>query len=118
VTVTVKLNQPGSRAEQALIDLGMPPGFSVMAEDLTALVEKFKDVPKDYAFPVISRFEQTGRQILVYSNNLSSDHALTFSYRMQAKYPLSVQSPSSRAYDYYNPGVSGEQGPQMLVVKP
>ena len=78
----------------------------------------FKDVPKDYAFPIISRFEQTGRQILVYANNLSSEHELTFTYRMQARFPLSVQSPASSAYDYYNPGISGEQGPQALVVKP
>ncbi len=116
VTVTVKLNEPGARAGQALIDLGVPPGFAVVSDDLTALVEEYKDVPADYAFPIISRFEQTGRQILVYANNLTSDSPLTFTYHLQARFPLRVQSPASSAYDYYNPGINGEDAPQQLIV--
>jgi hypothetical protein len=116
VNVSVSMNQSG-RAEWALIDLGVPPGFSVQAEDLNILVNKFKDVPKDYPNPTIQRYELTGRQILVYIGNLSQGKPLQFSYRLRALYPLVAQSPASSAYDYYNPNVNGESVPQLLKVK-
>jgi len=116
VTVNVTMNQPGGHAESALIDLGLPPGFSVLSEDLAALVASFDDLPEDYPNPIVERYELTGRQILVYVSNLSFEHPLEFSYRLRAKFPLAVQSPASNAYDYYNPDVAGEMVPQMLVV--
>lgn len=118
VNVTVSLNQPGGKAESALIDLGLPPGFTVMSEDLDALVTRFNDVPGDYDFPAIQRYELTGRQILVYITNLSEGKPLQFSYRLLAKFPLRAQTPASNAYDYYNPDVNGLDNPQMLVVTP
>jgi uncharacterized protein YfaS (alpha-2-macroglobulin family) len=116
VKVEVTLNKPG-RAEWALIDLGIPPGFSVRTEDLAALVTRYEDVPEDYEFPTIERFEMTGRQVLVYIGGLSFEHPLSFSYRLQAKFPLVAQTPASTAYDYYNPDVSGVQEPVVLVVE-
>ena len=50
VKVTVSLNQAGGTAESALIDLGLPPGFNVQAEDLAALVARYDDTPPDYEF--------------------------------------------------------------------
>ncbi len=116
VNVTVSLRQ--GQAESALIDLGVPPGFAVLSEDLAALVTRFDDMPADYAFPTIERYELTGRQILVYVSNLSAGNPLSFSYRLRAKYPLTAQTPASNAYDYYNPDISGESQPQLLVVRP
>jgi uncharacterized protein YfaS (alpha-2-macroglobulin family) len=115
VDVEVKLNEPGL-AEWVLIDLGIPPGFQVKSEDLNALVSRFEDVPEDYALPTIERYELTGRQILIYIGNLSYEHPLSFSYRLQAKFPLVAQTPASNAYDYYNPDVNGEQVPVTIVV--
>jgi hypothetical protein len=115
VDVTATLNKAG-RAEWVLVDLGIPPGFQVKTEDLNALVARFKDVPEDYAYPTIERYELTGRQILVYVGNLSHEHPLEFSYRLQAKFPLVAQTPASNAYDYYNPDVNGEQVPIEIVV--
>jgi hypothetical protein len=118
VKVTVALNEEGGQAESALVDLGLPPGFSVQSEDLAALVAHFDDVPEDYAFPTIQRYELTGRQILVYISNLSYGNPLEFTYRLRAKFPLTAQTPASNAYDYYNPDINGEQVPQTLVVNP
>jgi hypothetical protein len=115
--VKVSLDQEG-QAQQALIDLGVPPGFSVLAEDLEALVDRFNETAPDQGFPTIERFELTGRQILVYVRNLSFGKPLAFSYRLQARFPLAAQTPPSSAYDYYNPEVSGEAAPLMLVVTP
>ena len=95
----------------------MPPGFTVLSEDLSALVAKYKDLPKGSTLPILSRYELTGRQILVYTNNLQAGVPLTFSYRLQARFPLSAQTPASAAYDYYNPAVSGEKAPQRIQVQ-
>ncbi len=115
VDVKVALNQAGT-AEWAIIDLGIPPGFSILTEDLNALVRKYEDTPEDYAFPVIERYELTGRQAIVYISSLSYGSPMEFSYRLQARYPLTVQAPASNAYDYYNPDVNGEQSPLVLTV--
>ncbi len=118
VKVTVSLNQEGARAESALIDLGLPPGFTVQDEDLAALVAHYNDTPEDYEFARIERYELTGRQVLVYLTNLSAGKPLEFSFGLKARFPLRVQTPASTAYDYYNPDVQGELPPQTLVVNP
>jgi uncharacterized protein YfaS (alpha-2-macroglobulin family) len=118
VMVIVTLNQVDGKAESALIDLGLPPGFTVLTEDLQALIAHFNDVPQDYPAPTIERYELTGRQILIYIRNLSYGNPLKFSYRLRAKFPLVAQTPASNAYDYYNPEVAGEAVPQTLVVRP
>jgi uncharacterized protein YfaS (alpha-2-macroglobulin family) len=114
VDVTVTLHE--GQAESALIDLGIPPGFSVVAEDLQSLVIRDNDQPKDYPGATIQRFEMTGRQVLVYIENLAQGQPLQFQYRLQARFPLVAQAPASQVYDYYNPEVSGESLPQILVV--
>jgi uncharacterized protein YfaS (alpha-2-macroglobulin family) len=115
VQVTVNLNSEGS-ADSALIDLGIPPGFSVETSDLSALVAQFDDIPEDYGFATIERYELTGRQIIIYVSNLNNKAPLEFSYRLRAKYPLVAQTPASNAYDYYNPDISGLSTPQTLTV--
>ena len=115
VTVSARLLQPGSQAQSALIDLGLPPGFSVRSEDLQALVAEGQGAPT--GGPRIERYELTGRQILIYVSNLNAETPLQFSYRLVARYPLAVQTPASSVYDYYNPQISAEVGPQLLVVR-
>jgi hypothetical protein len=114
-TVTVQLNTPGT-AEQALIDLGVPPGFAVQAADLDALVAGQGQAGS--ADPIVARYELTGRQVLVYVRNLPAGQPLIFHYRLQARFPLVAQTPASHAYDYYNPAVTGQDSPQQLVVQP
>ncbi len=118
VNVKISLNQPGGKVESALIDLGLPPGFTVEAEDLQALVTYYNDTPADYAFAKVERYELTGRQIILYLTNLSEGKPLEFNFRLRARFPLRVQTPASSAYDYYNPEVQGELPPQTLTVKP
>ncbi len=116
VNVDVRLNDSNARVDSALIDLGVPPGFAVQSEDLDRLVAHYRDLPADYAGARIERYELTGRQVIVYVTNLSGKEALEFSYRLKAKYPLSVQTPASTAYDYYNPDHVGEVPPLVLTV--
>ncbi len=107
VDVDVTLNQEGV-VRMGLIDLGVPPGFSVMEEDLSLLVEK----------EMISRYELTGRQIIIYLENFSSEKPLRFSYRLLARFPLRAQTPPTVAYDYYNPSQVSVQAPLEVTVEP
>ncbi|MCU0522886.1 MAG: hypothetical protein MUF84_19640, partial [Anaerolineae bacterium] len=116
VDVTVKMNEPSGSAEQTIIDLGLPPGFTVETEDLDRLVARFTDVPEDYAYAQVKRYELTGRQIILYVRNLSGAQPLSFSYRLRAKFPLVAQTPASVAYDYYNPSTAAEVAPTTLTV--
>jgi hypothetical protein len=105
VDVGVKLNKPGV-VKMALIDLGIPPGFSVLTEDLSRLVEQ----------GIIARYELTGRQIIIYLEDFSSEIALAFSYRMRARFPMRAQTPPSSAYDYYNPEDQTVRAPLEVLV--
>jgi uncharacterized protein YfaS (alpha-2-macroglobulin family) len=116
VSVHVELTQGAAR--QAIVDLGIPPGFEVLSEDLADLVARHSDLPADYAGPKFSRFDVTGRQIICYLEGLKAGEALDFSYRIRARYPIKAQTPASLAYDYYNPGVSAVSAPAAIVVTP
>jgi hypothetical protein len=105
VDVSVRLNKEGV-VKMALIDLGVPPGFSVLTEDLSRLVEQ----------GVISRYELTGRQIIVYLEDFSSEAVLRFSYRLRARFPMRAQTPASSAYDYYNPTDTSVRAPLEMTV--
>ncbi len=105
VDVSVRLNEEGV-VKMALIDLGVPPGFTVLAEDLSRLVEQ----------RVIARYELTGRQIIIYLEDFSSETDLRFSYRLRARFPMRAQTPPSSAYDYYNPGDLTTRAPLEMTV--
>ena len=109
VDVQVRLNREGV-VKMVLIDLGVPPGFTVVAEDLSRLVEG------GVAEERIARYELTGRQIIVYLEDFSSATPLAFSFRMRARFPMRAQTPPSSAYDYYNPTDGTVKAPLQVVV--
>jgi hypothetical protein len=106
VTVDVEARLRAGVVKMALIDLGVPPGFDVLTEDLSRLVEQ----------GVIARYELTGRQVIVYVENLSSEAPLRFSTRLRARFPLRAQTPPSSAYDYYNPETIMVREPLEMTV--
>jgi uncharacterized protein YfaS (alpha-2-macroglobulin family) len=106
VTAEVELLAPGV-AGTLLVDLGLPPGFRPLTEDLDGLV----------AQGLIARYELTGRQILVYMTNVPSGQVHRLPYRLQARFPIRAQTPSSQAYDYYTPEKQDTATPQRIVVE-
>ncbi len=106
VDVEARLTRSGV-VRMALIDLGVPPGFDVLTEDLRRLVEQ----------GFISRYELTGRQVIVYVEDLSSEAPLRFSVRLRARFPLRAQTPPSSAYDYYNPETATVREPLDVTVR-
>ncbi len=105
VTATVRLRE--GKARMTIIDLGVPPGFTVMSEDLDAAVKA----------KTIARYELTGRQIIVYLEEFDAKKPVTLTYHLKAKFPLRAQTPSTTTYDYYNPSATATQAPQLLTVK-
>jgi uncharacterized protein YfaS (alpha-2-macroglobulin family) len=118
VAVDVSLSLLEGFAETVLLELGIPPGFTVEMEDLSSLVENYGRDPEEKFGPIVERFELTGQQILIYLSNLSVENPIEFSYRLKAIYPSMAKTPPSRAYDFYNPGVLGVSPPQLIIVNP
>ena len=57
------------------------------------------------------------RQIIVHLNEMTQQKPIAFKYRLQAKYPLKAQTPSSATYDYYNLSVETTQALVKIVVE-
>lgn len=106
VQVTVTNHRPAA-AQMVIVDLGIPPGFDVQAAGLDQLV-------KD---GTIEKYELTGRQIIVYFEEIAGNGVVEFAYELRARFPLRAQSPSSRVYQYYNPEIEGTASPQALLVE-
>jgi len=113
VSVQVALEVPDLVANMMLVDLGLPPGFEVLAGDLNRLVEE--GLHKEGGVR-LSRFDLTGRQIILYLEDLAYGEPFAFSFRLRARYPVKARSPASVAYDYYNPEVRAVARPQAVTV--
>ncbi|MEQ8224055.1 MAG: alpha-2-macroglobulin family protein, partial [Candidatus Eremiobacterota bacterium] len=87
------VNNADEDLNMAIVDLGIPPGFTVETDELQKLVES----------KIIQKYSLTGRQVIIYLEKISAEKPLVFNYRLRAKYPLKVQVPPSRVYEYYNP---------------
>ncbi|MEI6914608.1 MAG: alpha-2-macroglobulin family protein, partial [Armatimonadota bacterium] len=105
-TVTAAYNGNGT-ANMVIVDLGTPPGFDVLAEDLEALV----------ADKTFQKYSLTGRQTIIYIEKIEKGKPLSFKYRMKAKFPIKAKTPKSVVYQYYNPDVRDTAAPVDIVVR-
>jgi len=106
--VRLSLNQPGT-AQWVLVELGLPPGFDIVTEDLEALVAQSAGLKTH-----IKRYEVAGRALRLYLENLSG--SVRFNFRLRARLVVRAQTGAVTAYDYYNPTVRDVQPPTMVVV--
>ncbi|MCK4233117.1 type II secretion system protein GspG [candidate division WOR-3 bacterium] len=103
--VVVRNNIPES-ANMVIIDLGIPPGFSVESADLQELVGK-----------KIKKYNLTARQVILYVERIDYNKPLKLSYRVKAKFPIKAKTPTSKVYKYYEPEVETFAEPVDIVVK-
>lgn len=103
--VTVTNNTP-AKLGMVVVDLGIPPGFTVDAGDFAELVGSEK----------IDRFNLTGRQAIIYLETVGGRQKLEFSYTLRARYPLKAQAPKSTVYEYYNPENRSDAKPVGIEV--
>jgi 5-hydroxyisourate hydrolase-like protein (transthyretin family) len=107
--VRFEIEAPGEPAEAGmlLVDVGVPPGFDPLTEDLEALVNE----------GMIDRYELTERQILFYLSDVPSGEPHRLDYRLRARFPVEAQAPASQAYDYYTPAQRDLNPPQRFKVR-
>jgi hypothetical protein len=104
---TARVKHNGEQvARLAMLELGLPPGFSVDSGELAALVEAKK----------IDRYSVTGRQIILYLGDFKPGQEQSFSYTLTPKYPIKAKTPVSVAYEYYTPSNRGSANPVEITV--
>jgi len=65
---------------------------------------------------VISRWERTPHQIVVYLANMKQNEQVVIRYRLEALYPLDATSGAARIYKYYEPEVERTTRTTRLTV--
>ena len=110
-TVTVHSNL-NKTANMVMVDLGIPPGFDLLSEDLQSFQEKTATAQSGR----LEKFSLTATQAILYFNALSPGQTVTMSLRLRAKYPIHARTFASRAYEYYDPAVNSTARPVQLEV--
>ncbi|MEO8367714.1 MAG: MG2 domain-containing protein [Candidatus Solibacter sp.] len=110
-TATVK-NNLGKVANMVMVDLGIPPGFDLLSEDLQAFQEKTARKKGGR----LEKFSLTATQAILYFDSVGAGETITLSYRLRAKYPMRAKTFQSRVYEYYNPEVKAVARPVQLEV--
>jgi len=104
-TVTVK-NLTDRGMKIVIVDVGIPPAFTVLADGLNRLVADKK----------IQKYSMTGRQIIFYLDKLAVRETLELTYELVARFPIKAKTPKSTVYQYYAPDQRADARTFELVV--
>ncbi len=108
VSVELAFNPPVSmEAGMTVLDVSVPTGFAPLRESIDGAMGK--EVR-------IKRYDIAGRKVIFYIENMLPGDKLSFSFQVQAMYPVRAKGVSSRAYSYYKPEISGETLSRDMVV--
>jgi uncharacterized protein YfaS (alpha-2-macroglobulin family) len=105
-------NNLDKTANMVMVDLGIPPGFDLLSEDLQAYQEKSVSLKSGH----LSKFSLTATQAILYFDSFASGDTVTIKFRLRAKYPIRARTFKSRVYEYYDPEVSSVARPVQLEV--
>jgi len=108
---TVKNNLPTS-ANMVMVDLGIPPGFDLLTEDLQTYQEQSTSCKSGR----LEKFNLTATQAILYFDSIAAGDTVKLSFRLRAKYPIRARTFPSRAYEYYDPEVNSVARPVQLEV--
>jgi uncharacterized protein YfaS (alpha-2-macroglobulin family) len=111
-SVTVK-NNLEKAANMVMVDLGIPPGFDLLSEDL----QDYQRGSTGRKSGHLSKFSLTTTQALLYFDSLAPRDKVTFKYRLRAKYPIRARTFKSRVYEYYDPEVNSISQPVQMEVR-
>jgi hypothetical protein len=87
------VNMSGATANMILVDVGIPPGFSVETDDLDAYL----------AAHTLSKYEVTPRQLILYMTALDAAASQIYEYRLRATLPVKASDHGAKVYPYYEP---------------
>jgi uncharacterized protein YfaS (alpha-2-macroglobulin family) len=111
-TATVRSHLPRS-ADMVMVDLGIPPGFDLLSEDLQDMQARTASQKGGR----LEKFSLTATQAILYFDGIPAGGTVTVKYRLRAKYPIRARTFRSRVYEYYDPGVSAVARPVPLEVE-
>ncbi len=110
-TATVR-NNLDKTANMVMVDLGIPPGFDLLSEDLQDYQEKSASLKNGR----LSKFSLTATQAILYFDSFAPGETVKLKFRLRAKYPIRARTFKSRVYEYYDPQVSSVAAPVQLEV--
>jgi uncharacterized protein YfaS (alpha-2-macroglobulin family) len=110
-TARVK-NNLTKAANMVMVDLGIPPGFDLLSEDLQSYQEKSAGLKSGR----LQKFSLTATQAILYFDSFAPGETVTVKYRLRAKYPIRARTFQSRVYEYYDPDVSAVAKPAQLEI--
>ncbi|MBZ5532364.1 MAG: carboxypeptidase regulatory-like domain-containing protein [Acidobacteriia bacterium] len=111
-TATIK-NNLGKPANMVMVDLGIPPGFDLLSEDLQAYQETSAGLKSGR----LEKFTQTATQAILYFDSFAPHDTVTLRFRLRAKYPIRARTFQSRVYEYYDPDVNSVARPVQMEVR-
>jgi uncharacterized protein YfaS (alpha-2-macroglobulin family) len=100
-------NAMPAAAPMVMLDLPIPPGFAIEADDFAKMVRD----------GTIARYQVMPRGVLVYLLNLEPGKPLVLRYRLRATMPVKVRAPGARVYEYYDPQKQGRSPAAAFEVK-
>ncbi len=113
VTATANIrNLMAQTANMVMVDLGIPPGFELLSEDLVDL----KRATANKHGGRLDKFSVTPTQAILYFDAIKPGSPVHVTFRLRAKYPIRTQTFASRVYEYYDPAVSSTARPAVLEV--
>ncbi|MGD8861949.1 MAG: MG2 domain-containing protein [Myxococcales bacterium] len=98
-------NTTGAEQNMILVTVGLPPGFELLGEDLQAHIDAGE----------LSRFEKTGKQLILYLSRLEASETRTLRYRLRATMPVRAADGGAEAYPYYQPDVTTSAESTLLT---
>jgi len=104
-TATV-VNHSSTTAPMVIVDLPIPAGFAVEADDLETMV----------ASRTIAKYQLAPRSVIVYLRGLRPKQSLELRYRLRATMPVKVRVPPGVVYLYYDPDTRDESLPVSMTV--
>jgi hypothetical protein len=110
-TATIR-NNMGKTANMVMVDLGIPPGFELLSEDLQTMVERTANAKSGR----LEKFNLTATQAILYFDSIAPHDSFEVRFRLRAKYPMRAQGFVSRVYEYYDPNVSAAAKPEQFAV--
>jgi len=109
---TVRNHQPRN-VHMAMVDLGIPPGFELLSEDL----DRYQGKMAGRRSGSLQKVTLTPVQATLYFDGIDARDTLHLRYRLRAKYPMRGKTFLSRAYEYYDRTVIGVAPPVELAVQ-
>jgi hypothetical protein len=103
----VVTNRMPQAAPMVIVDLPIPPGFAIDADDLAAMKSK----------GLLEKYQLTPRSAVVYLRTLPPAKSLELRYKLQATMPVKVTAPAGKVYEYYDPAKTSQSLPQQLIVR-